>query len=538
MVSANGKAGGVHDAAFVLGLVVAIAVLASAALSRLVEVPYPVFLVLTGLVASFVPGTPTFHLAPEVVFYVFLPPLLYYAAFLSSPRALRANWLPIGLLAVGLVLATTVITAFVADVVVAGLSLGAAFVLGAIVAPTDPVAATAVFKRLGVPRRLTVVLEGESLVNDGVALVLYGLAVSASITGSFSLAHGVLRFGEVVAGGIAWGLVVGYAIAQARTRVHDAGIEITLSLFTPFVAYIPADRSHVSGVLAAVTAGLFLGTRSEGLFRPGVRLQARAFWDQLNFLLNSVLFVLLGLQFRDAVAAQHGRSVGRLVVEAAIVSAVVIGRRVGWQFVVPPKVWTIGHDEETAPATWRERLLLGWGGMRGAISLAAALAVPITVQQSDGGSDRATIIYLTFAVIFATLVIEGVTLPIVVRALGLTGAGAGGPHEREAKLAMVEAALKRADEIEEAERVEPDIVAAVRERFEQERRFVEHEVAAAGGDEEERHRGRREDYDWLRRELVQAQRDELNRRYRCGALNASEARRLRRDLDLRDSLIG
>jgi len=527
MVTASGKAGGVHDATFVLGLVVAIAVLASAGLSRLVEVPYPVFLVLTGLVASFVPGTPTFHLAPDVVFYVFLPPLLYYAAFLSSPRALRANWLPIGLLAVGLVLATTIITAFVADAVVAGLGLGAAFVLGAIVAPTDPVAAAAVFNRLGVPRRLTVVLEGESLVNDGVALVLYGLAVAASLTGTFSLAHGVLRFVEVVAGGIAWGVVVGYAIVQARRRIQDAGIEITLSLFTPFIAYLPADRAHVSGVLATVTAGLVIGSRTEGLFRPGVRLQARAFWDQLDFLLNSVLFVLLGLQFRDVVAAQHGRSVGALVVEALVVSAVVIGVRIGWQFAVPARVWTIGRNRDTAPATWRERLLLGWGGMRGAISLAAALAVPITI------AGRAEVVFLTFVVILVTLVGQGLTLPALVGALRLPGEREWSPEEAIARLEAAQTALDRLDELEEEARIGEEPLRRLRELYRA--RFRACQAALSGEDGRAALREPRMRYSELRRDLIDVERATLIDLRDDGRLRNDVLRLIERDLDLEEA---
>ena len=527
----------VGEAPFFLGLVIAVAVLASASLARLFEVPYPVFLVLTGLVASFVPGTPTFTLSPDVIFYVFLPPLIYFAAFLTSPRALRNNWLPIGLLAVGLVLVTMVVTAFVAGTFVAGLSLGAAFVLGAIVAPTDPVAATAVFGRLGAPRRLSHVLEGESLVNDGIALVLYGLAISASMTGRFSLVHGILRFGEVVAGGLAWGLIVGYAVVLIRRRIHDAGIEITLSLFTPFIAYIPADRASLSGVLATVAAGLFIGSRSEGLFRPGVRLQARAFWDQLDFLLNSVLFVLLGLQFRDVVAAQSDKSVGHLVGEAAVVCGIVIAVRVVWQFLVPQQVWTMGRSEQ-APASGRERLLLGWGGIRGAISLAAALAVPLDLSPGQG-SERATILYLTFAVILATLVIQGTSLPWVIRGLGLASQEAGSPERHETRLAMIDAAITRADELGDDGELPTEVITELREDLERQRRLVEREL----DEDEERADGEErlptaQEYRRARHELLAAQRSELNRRGREGGLSEDEARQLRRQLDLEESQLG
>ncbi len=513
------------ESPFLLGLVIALAVLTSAGLSRVLAVPYPVFLVLAGLVASFVPGAPVFDLRPDVVFYVFLPPLLYYAAFLTSPRALRRNWKPIGMLAVGLVLVTMTAVAFAARAVVPELELPAAFVLGAIVAPTDPVAATAVIDRLGASRRLSVVLEAEGLLNDGIALVLFGLAVSAATSGSFSVGHGILRFAEVVVGGVAWGAFVGWAVSLARRRVHESSLEITLSLFTPFIAYIPADRAHVSGVLATVAAGLFLGSRSEGLFRPGTRLQARAFWDQFDFLLNSVLFVLLGLQFRHVVAQIPGTGTLQLVWEAAAISAVVIGVRALWQFVARVPGWAV---------SWQERLVIGWGGMRGVISLAAALSVPLSVGE-QGFQDRAMVLFLTFAVILATLVVQGVTLPYVIRRLRV-GGGEGSPSTVGVRIAMIDAALERVDELAADDDHPQDLVSELRERFERERRLLEGEREAEGSEESERLR--LTDYRAMERQLVQAQRDALNRCYREGRIDAQEVRALRRELDLEASLLG
>lgn len=516
---------------FFVGLLIAAAVLGSGILARRTQVPLPVFLVVGGVVASYVPAAPAFELQPNLIFYVFLPPLVYYAAFRQSPRALRVNWAPITVMAFGLVLVTMVATAFAARAV-AGLSLGAAFVLGAVVAPTDPVAATAVLHRLGAPRRLSLVLEGESLANDGIALVLYSLALDAVTTGSFSLAHGAVRFVEVVAGGVAWGLVVGWSAVFVRRRIADVSTEITLSLLTPFVAYLPADRVGVSAVLATVVTGLYVGFASPGFFRPGARLQAFAFWEQLDFLLNSVLFVLLGLQFRAVVHDRARADPLGAALEAAAVAAVVIAVRIGWQFAVPRRVWTVG-DVGDAPTSWRERLLMGWGGMRGAISLAAALAVPFSVRAGE----RATILYLTFVTILATLVVEGTTLPWLIRALHLGGGEAGDLSEAKARLAMVEAALARVEKISSDGAAPEAVVAVWRERYERRRRMAEVEVHGPDEDQEVDDELSRVDHDRLRSALIGAERGELNRRYRAGLVSLEATRRLRRELDLQEELV-
>jgi monovalent cation/hydrogen antiporter len=286
-------------------------------------------------VLGFLPGVPPAELPPDLVLVLFLPPLLYQAAFFSSPRDLRADTRAITLLAVGLVLATMSAVAAVAHTLVGGLSWAAAFTLGAIVSPTDPLAATAIARRLGVPRRLVTVLEGESLVNDASALVAYRLAVGAVVAGSFTLWGAGVQFVSRGIGGVAIGLAVGWLIAEARRRIEDPVVEIVLSVVTGYAAYLPAELMGASGVLAAVTAGLYVGWRAPQLASPSTRLLGFSFWEVLVYLLNAVLFVLVGLQLHPILSGVSGSSAAVLLGQAALVSAVVIAVRIAWGFSVP-----------------------------------------------------------------------------------------------------------------------------------------------------------------------------------------------------------
>jgi monovalent cation/hydrogen antiporter len=311
-------------------LVLMVAVGGLSVLAGTVRVPYLIVLVLGGLVLGFVPGVPPAELPPELVLVLFPPPLLYQAAFFSSPRDLRADARAITLLAVGLVLATMSAAAAVAHALVGGLPWAAAFALGAIVSPTDPLAATAIARRLGVPRRLVTVLEGESLINDASALVAYRLAVGAVVAGSFTLLEAGLRFVAGAAGGVAIGLAVGWLVAEARRRIEDPVTEIVLSVVTGYAAYLPADRLGASGVLAAVTAGLYVGWRAPELASPSTRLLGFSFWEVLVYLLNAVLFVLVGLQLHPILSGVSGQGAAVLLGHAALVSAVVIATRLAW----------------------------------------------------------------------------------------------------------------------------------------------------------------------------------------------------------------
>ena len=367
----------VQDGIVALGLILAVATML--AVAPALRIPYPILLVLGGLAIGIVPGMPEFELNPELVFFGVLPPLLYSAAFFTSLRELRTAARPIGLLAVGLVAVTTVGVAVVAHEFIDDLSWGSAFVLGAIVSPTDPLAATSIARRLGVPRKLVTIVEGESLVNDGTGLVLYRVAVAAVLTGSFSAYYTGGLFVVSAAGGIAVGLVVGWIIRGIRRRLDNPPAEITISLLTGYVAFIPADLMGVSAVLAAVTAGIFLGWHTPELTTAQVRLQGVAVWEIVQYLLNALLFVLVGLQLPVVIDALGDVSAARLVGYAALVSLTVIVLRFAWVFAVlhAPK-WIARRM-----SNWRGAVFLSWAGMRGAVSLAAALALPL---ETDAGA--------------------------------------------------------------------------------------------------------------------------------------------------------
>jgi CPA1 family monovalent cation:H+ antiporter len=391
-----------------VGLALAAVVVASAWVAKRSRIPAPVFFVAAGLAFSFAPGVQEIRLPPHVVFYGFLPPLVYAAAFVVSPREARENWRSILVLAVGLTAATLLVIGFTAWALVPALGASGAFLLGAILGPTDPVSATAVLGETSAPDRLRTILESESLVNDGVGLVAFSIALTAVEHGSFSVWDGLLKFVYVSAGGIAFGIVVAWVVERIRTRVHDAQIEIPLSVLTPYVAYIPADRLHLSGILATVACGVYLGWRSGGIFRPAVRLQSVAFWDALTFILTAVLFVLLGTQFRQVL--HHPSAVAPIVV-FGILTAVRL-------------LWMLGLVRDSL----RDRFILGWSGMRGALSLAAALSIPVAVTERD------EVLYLTFTVILATLVVLAVPLPWLLDALGF--GEDDGSELREARAAL------------------------------------------------------------------------------------------------------
>jgi monovalent cation/hydrogen antiporter len=509
-----------------LALMVAVAGLSI--LARLVRVPYPILLVLGGLVIGFVPGMPAVELPPELVLVAFLPPLLYWSGFFSSPRDLRADARAITLAAVGLVLATTGAVAVVAHAAVDGLSWPAAFALGAIVSPTDPLAATAIARRLGVPRRMITMLEGESLVNDATALVAYRVAVAAAVSGSFVAWQAGLRFLVGATGGVLVGLVVGWLIAEVRRRLDDPVVEIVISVVTGYVAYLPAELLDVSGVLAAVTAGLYVGWRAPELASPSTRLLGFSFWEVMVYLANAVLFILVGLQLRPILSGLGGTAVAVLVGQAALVSAVVIAVRLGWVFSVPYLVRLLDRrpSQMLRRAGARERLVIGWSGMRGAVSLAAALALPEDFPM------RNLILFLTFAVILATLVVQGLTLPALIRRLRVTDDGAEEQEELRARMAATTAALDRLDELAGEDWTRDDTVARLHGLFEFRRRRLK---ARAGIWEDDGAEDRSLAYQRLVHELLLAQRQAIVRLRNQGEISNDVMHRIERELDLEDT---
>jgi CPA1 family monovalent cation:H+ antiporter len=423
------------------------AVLVLMAIARRVLIPYPIFLVIGGLILGFVPGIPPVRLDPEIVFLIFLPPILWAAAYFTSLRDFHANLRPITLLAVGLVLATTAGVAAVAHAIVPGLGWPAAFVLGAIVSPPDAVAATAIARRLRIPHRVVTVLEGESLVNDAAALVLYRAGVLAAVTGTFVFKETLWQFVLAAAGGIAIGLAVGYVTREALHHSEDSLVETAITLLVPYAAWILAERLHVSAVLACVAGGLYVRQAFSTAVPPTTRIQAKAVWDLLVFVLNGVIFVLIGLQLRAIRDAGLIEGPGRLLVYGAVISAVAIVIRLVWVplAAVIPRVLSPALRRRDPMPPWSAVFLLSWTGMRGIVSLAAALALPLTTTAGAPFPSRDEIIVITFQVILATLVVQGLTLSPLIRRLRLGNDMTLELEEAHARQEAGRAALARLD---------------------------------------------------------------------------------------------
>ena len=426
-----------------------IAVLALAAIARKLVIPYPILLVIGGLVLGLISGVPTLRLDPNVVFLVFLPPILWSAAYFTSWRDFRSNLRPITLLAVGLVLATTAAVAMVAHVWLPGLGWAGAIALGAIVSPPDAVSATALAKRLGLPRRAVTILEGESLVNDATALILYRAAVMAAISGTYTFSDTVWDFFMAAAVGVVVGLTVGVVARWALRLVEDSFSEIAITLLAPYIAWVLADQAHSSGVLACVAGGLYLRQHFSEAVAPTTRIQARAVWDFLVFVLNAVIFILIGLQLGALREAVPSGMFVPLILSGALVSVTAIAVRMIW---VPLAAWIPRllspslRARDPMPA-WSILFIIGWTGMRGIVSLAAALALPLTTAAGAPFPFRAEIILITFSVIFATLVLQGLSLPPLIRALNLKEEGTLEREEMQAREHAATAALVRLDEV-------------------------------------------------------------------------------------------
>jgi Na+/H+ antiporter len=515
-----------------LGVLVAVAALFVA--SALSEIPYPILFVLGGLTLGFVPGVPNVQLNPDLVLVIVLPPLLYSAAFFSSLRDLRANVRQISFLSIGLVLATTFAIAAVAHAWIDDLSWEAAIVLGAIVSPTDAIAATSIGQRLNAPRTVVTVVEGESMINDATALIVYRFAVAAVVSGTFSLSSAAMEFVASAAGGVAIGLAVGWVVAQVRRRLDDAPTEIALSLLTAYFAYLPAVAVGASGVLAAVTTGIFLGWRAPVLVTsPATRLQAYAVWEILVFVVNAFLFALLGLQFHELVNRLHGFSTATLVGYGALVSATVILVRIAW--VVPFTYLSRGfsrHFRQGDSDPWQGPLLIGWTGMRGAVSLAAALAIPLETDAGAAFPARDLIIFLTFCVIIGTLVLQGLTLPSLIRKLRVPDDDGAEREELKARKLAAKAAIARIDELAAEDWVRDETADRMRALYDYRlRRFAARFDDGDDGALEQQSIG----YQRLRREALDAERAAVYDLRNRGMINDDVMRRVVRDLDLEDT---
>lgn len=517
-----------------VGLLLTVAV--SAMVARSLTIPYPILFVIGGLFLGLIPKLPRIRLDPDLVFLLVLPPLLFPAALFTSWRDFRANLRPISLLAIGLVLFTTVVVAYLAHHFMA-LPLAAGFALGAIISPPDAIAATAIAERLQVPRRIVTILEGESLVNDATALVAYRFAAVAVVTGSFSLGQAIGKFFIVGIGGILIGLAIGWLAGQFHKRVDDASIEITVSLLTPFVAYLLAERLHVSGVLAVVTAGLYLGWRAPEILTFKTRLQGGPVWEMVEFLLSGFGFILIGLQLPEVLRALSGNSIPihRLVWYALVISLAVILVRILWVFpatYLPRLIFEKLRARDPYPK-WQHVTIVAWTGMRGVVSLAAALALPLKTQDGSPFPGRDLILFLTFIVILATLVVQGLSLPSIIRWLGVEDDGAAEREERKARLKANQAALARLDEM--AASAQPSKTDALqRLRIEYEDRIRQLEISESEDAKTPRAKFSTE-YERLSHETLQVERQTVLRLRNELVINDEVLRRIQRDIDLAEA---
>ena len=453
-----------------------------------------------------------------------------------SWREFRFNLRPITLLAVGCVLFTTVSVAAAAHYLL-GFPWAAGFVLGAIVSPPDAVAPLSVARRMGLPRRLMVILEGEGLANDASALVLYRFAVTAVSVGSFSLSQAVGTLGAIIVGEIVWGVGVGWLMLRLRRWVNDPGVEIMLSILTPFVAYWPPERLGGSGVLATVAAGLYISWNGLRLISAATRLQGVFFWGFLNYLVEGMVFLITGLQARRLMSAIATYSLRELALGAAVVTGVVVVSRFVWMYPATylPR-WLIPAIRRNDPSPpWQWPFALAFTGIRGIVSLAAALAIPFTIADGSPFPERDLILFLTFVVIFVTLVGEGLTLPLLARALGLdrTGRRERADERTEefgARMRAIEAAIDRLDLLETERKLPKSVVDPIR-AFQRDQ--LEHAALRTDGGS-----GRQklaELSDEIQLALIEAERNAINGLYRDGKLKDEPRRRIERELDLRDA---
>jgi CPA1 family monovalent cation:H+ antiporter len=508
----------VQTADLVLALLVAVAALVS--IARRLGIPYPIFLVIAGLALGLIPGIPRFEVEPDVIFLLVLPPLLYVAAFETPRRSFKAQRGSIASLAVGLVIASAAAVAVVGHELIPGLSWAAAFALGAIVAPPDAIAATAVATRFAVPRTLIALLEGESLLNDATALTLYRMALAAAAAGTFSPVTAATTFAFAAVGGAAIGLAVAWVIAWIRTRLTDTPVEITVSLLTGYAAFLPAERVGASGVIAAVVAGLYLGSLRSRMMAADVRLTGRAVWEMFTFLLTGFVFIVTGLEVPLFLGRLEPTEVVRLVGIGGAITLVLILVRAGWMFG-----GTYGEAlirREAGGARPAHALVLSWAGMRGVVSLAAALALPVDLP------GRSALVVVTLTVIVLTLVGQGLTLGAVIRRVRL---GTGQDVQDEELLArreLVDAASRRIDQLYDVWPGHRELLDHLRGQYAHRSEHVERDGSSAEADRELiEHRE-------IRRNVIESEREALLRLRADGTIDDDVLRRLERDLDLEE----
>lgn len=521
---------GVHGAQLTL-LLLLIFVAAFATLAQKLRTPYPIVLVIAGLLLGFVPGIPKVTLDPDLIFLVVLPPLLYAGAWVMSWREFSRNFVSIAMLGIGLVAFTVFGVAQAGSWLFSGFDWRMGFVLGATVATTDAIAATAIAKRIGLPKRIVDLLEGEGLINDATGLLALEFAVAMVVNGQTpTVGAGILRLIYLSLTAVATGVILGRIVEWIEHRIDDGPIEIAVSILVPYVAYLTAETIHASGVLAVVAAGLYLGRKSSEFFSPAVRLQARAVWDALTFILNGFVFVVIGLQLPSVLAGVSEVSNGRLVLYGLLFSVFLILLRLFWTFPGAYVSYFIRarllHQKENRPGV-RQTFVIGWTGMRGVIALAAAVSLPQTVAAGGPFPHRDLIVFLSFSAILVTLVLQGLTLPPLIRALGLGGASGSKCEEQEARRLVLQSAIERLEEIRQAD---PSGLADLQDDLE---RDYQHRLAGVA--EQGRDAAHAEHYSRyldVSRELLDVERQTALRLRDQGRITDEALREIERELDL------
>jgi Na+/H+ antiporter len=529
------QTGGIQGLELVF-LLLLLFVVAFGSLARKLQLPYPIVLVLAGTLLGFVPGLPRFTLRPDVVFYIILPPLLYSAAWVTSWREFHYHLVSIMFLAFGLVAFTVLGVAAGAHWLFAGFDWKTGFVLGAVVAPTDALAATSIARRIGLPKQIVDILEGESLVNDATGLLALEFGIAMVVRDQTpSLSDGLFRLAYLTVAGIVIGLIVGLIVDRIERRIDDGPIEIAISILVPYATYLGADTLRASGVLAVVTCGLYLSRRSSEFFSPGVRLQAWGVWEALTFILNGLVFVMIGLQLPFVLAGIHGYSHRTLIWYGALFSFMVIALRLIWLFpgaFLANRIRTrLLHQNEKMPSA-RSILVLGWAGMRGVIALAAAIALPQTLANGQLFAQRNLIVFLAFCVIFVTLVLQGLTLPLLVRILGLAVAEGPNVEEESARQEIIQAGLDYLRESRQQDGSEFDaLYDDLAEHYQQRLNAITGKDAAACGLGPKHHKRLAH----VARELLRMERQTAVRLRNQGRINDETLRQLEHELDLREA---
>jgi CPA1 family monovalent cation:H+ antiporter len=494
--------------------------------------PYPIVLVLGGVGLGFVPGLPAVSFEPQLLLVMVLPPILYQAAFSTSWRDFKANRRAIGMLAIGLVVATTLSVGAVLKLLVPDIPWAIAFAFGAIVSPPDAVAATAILSRLSIPRRIVTILEGESLVNDASGLVLYKIAIVAALTGSFSLMEATGEFVWVATAGIAIGLAVAWVSVPATRAVKEPLLQCLVSIAVPYAAFLVSEVLHVSGVLAVVAAGLARARSAAVIATPESRIMVLAMWNFIVFTLNSFIFMLIGWQLRGILDRISGFGLGELLAMGLALSGAAIAVRFLWVFpatYLPRFLSASLRRDDPYPAP-NQVFVTAWCGMRGIVSLAVALALPLTLHDGTPFPYRDLLIFLTFAVIAVTLVGQGLTLAPVIRALKVGADWSAHEEERGARLAVANAAMRGIDRFVEKDGTDAARVAHLRQMYLDER---DAQMPRGLVMSEEADIGRK-----ARRAALHAQRNELLELWRSSKISDEVFHKLERELDYQQSLYG